>query len=193
MYFRRIRKGMTPVETLNRRLADALGSIGCHLPRFCWKRSTELFWYYRDNAHSDFQRQCWADRIGVCWLLCQWRVPTGCDVSTGTQYELTEQMWFRMFRGSIPFPARGEYVAHPETQVPRGHEPTAELTQNYIWALDKQMQATYREKLTECKADLDAHHDAHWKRQYDEMADDWPAFGNAAPGTRGGFLSFGGI
>ena len=184
---------MTPIDLLNRRLGEALGLIGGTHPRFCWKRSTELFWYFRENSTENFQRQCWADRIGPCWLLCQWMVPSGFDVSTGTKYPLTEENWFRMFRGQLPFPSRGEYTAHAETKLAPGQEPTTEMNQNYIWALDRQMSTSIREQLGDLQQDLDQHHAKYRENQYDEMMEEAPAFGNYAPGTRGGFLSFGGI
>ncbi len=184
---------MTPVAVLNRRLYDSLGSIGGSRPRFCWMKSTELFWYFRENALENFQRQCWADRIGGVWVMAQWQVPTGFDAQTGQNYPLTEENWYRMFRGTIPYPARGEYVAHPETQLAPGQEPTDELTANYIWALDKQMSSTFRGQLRGLKTDLDEHQNAFLENQHDMMLNEAPAFGNYAPGTRGGFLSFGGV
>src|SRR3954470_17968219 len=112
---------MTAIEHLNQRLADGLGlSPGSTYGRFAWKFSTELSWYFREGIHENFQRQNWADRIGRVWLMCERRLPTGCDVTTGHQYPLSESQWWQMFHGSIPYPRRGEYTPYPETRLRPG-------------------------------------------------------------------------
>lgn len=181
---------MTLIDQLNRRLADGLGlAAGSTFPRFAWKFSTDLNWYYREGMHENFQVQNWADRIGRVWLLCEWRVPTGFDVMSGHQYPLSESQWWQMFRGSLPFPKRGEYSPYPETQLKPGQMPTAELTANYIWAIDKQMSADYQKQLSQCSDELHQDHEEFRENQLDEWMDAAPAFGNYDPGKRGGYLS----
>lgn len=181
---------MTAVDLLNRRLGEGLGfALSGTLPRFSWKFSTEVFWYFREGVHENFQRQCWADRIGRVWLLCEWRLPTGFDASTGQQYPLNESHWWQMFKGAIPYPKGGSYNPYPETQLKPGELPTAERTQNYIWAIDKQMSGDYQEHLMECRDDLQQDHDTFRDNQIDEWMDAAPAFGNYDPGKRGGYLS----
>lgn len=185
---------MTPVSVLNNRLADALGRVKSGtLPRFAWIFSTELRWYYRDELSESFQPVCLADRIGRVWMMCEWRVPRGFDARAGYEYELKPEHWFQMFRGSVPFPAGGEYAPYEETQLAPGQVPTAELTQNYIWAIDKQMSPGYEGHLIARRADLEENRRQFDEAQLDEWLDAAPAFGNYDPGKRGGFLSFGGV
>src|SRR4051812_20913731 len=126
---------MTRIEILNRRLADALGYVGGTNPRFKWELSTNCFYYMRDHVGQSFTRYCWADRLGKVWLLCSWNVPSSYDPQSRRTRILTEQDWWQSFKGMIAFPKNGEYVAHGETALPPGREPTAHHTAYYIRTL----------------------------------------------------------
>jgi hypothetical protein len=153
------------IDALNRRFAEALGFVqGTSQSRFKWALSTECFYYLRNHAGESFTRYCWADRVGRVWLLTQWQVPTVFDPDTGVQRPLTEADWWKSFNGTIPFPKRGEYIAHAETALAPGHEPTAEHTAYYIQALDRQMSTTYDQQMQDSLVDLKS---IERKRNYD--------------------------
>ena len=185
---------MSHIELLNQRLGEALGFVNrTKNPRFKWVLSTECFWYHRNHLMENFERRCWADRLGKVWLIAQWGVPKCYDPATRQTRILTESDWWQSFKGQLPFPKNGEYSAHAETQQPPGMEPTDELNQNYIWALGKQMNTDYEEALADGHLEMAldrAAHDARWMEQANEVT---PAFGNWNSGNRGGNISFGGI
>lgn len=185
---------MTAVSLLNRRLGESLGfAKSGTMPRFAWVFSTELQWYIRDSVMESYNFRCWADRIGRVWVLCEWRTPRGFDARTNTEYDLTREQWWGMFKGSMPYPEGGQYTPYAETALEPGREPTAELTANYIWALDHQMSANYQTHLAVGRAQVDEQRRAFDEKQQEEWMDMAPAFGNYDPGKRGGFLSFGGL
>jgi hypothetical protein len=142
------------IEALNRRFADALGYVGGTHPRWKWALSTECHYYIRDHAASSFKQYCWADRIGRRWLLCQWSVPTCYDPASNSTRELTESDWWVSFNGTVPFPKNGEYIAHAETALPPGREPTPEHTAYYIMTLDQQMSTSFWKQLDDQNLDL---------------------------------------
>jgi hypothetical protein len=145
---------LTHIEALNKRFEDALGYVGGTHPRWKWQLSTACFYYIRDSYLSNYKQYCWADRIGRRWVLCQWSVPTAFDPSTNQTRVLTEADWWVSFNGTMPFPKNGEYIAHAETALPPGREPTAEHTAYYIRTLDEQMSTSYDRQLDGINLDL---------------------------------------
>lgn len=127
------------IEILNRRLGDALGRPNGTDPRFAWKESQDLFFYARRHELEEYTKFSWAQRIGKCWVLCQWRPPE--TTIHGVTIPLTADSWHTMFKGRRPFPAKGEYKVHSETKLAPGAVPTAEWTQFYIKTLGQQMEA----------------------------------------------------
>lgn len=104
----------------------------------------------------------------------------------------------------VPFIREAGYSPRFETALEPGQMPTAAITQNYIWALGKMLAesaecdprsienfmatGTYTAERNERREDHEFEELA--LSQYDDSTG---AFGNCAPGTRGGFLSFGGV
>lgn len=176
---------MTPLAVLNRRLADSLGWVGCSSPRYQWRPTWECFYYFRPPTSLSVTRYCWAERCGRGYVLCRWSLPEVFDGQSSKV--LTEAQWKEMFGGTIPYPGRGEYKALPETFT---REVTADLNQNYIWAIDRQQSATYAEKLDEINLEhaLDR---AQWRSDFEDASLDMaPAFGQAKSGSRDGHVSF---
>lgn len=184
---------MTRIDELNRRLGEGLGLVpGTSMPRFKWALSTDCFWYHREHLLANFERRCWADRLGKVWMLVQWQMPTYFDPSSKTSRVLTEADWWQSFNGLVPYPAKGEYKAHPETQLRPELEPTADITQQYIKGLDLQMSTNYEQAVADGHLEMAldrARRDDAFMRQADDLT---PAFGNWGSGTRGGNVSFGG-
>lgn len=176
---------MTHIDRLNRRLGEALGYVGTN-PRFAWKWSPDVQYYYRSNLATSFERQCWADHVGPVWILCQFRPP-----------EISQADWWASFRGEFPYPHGGMYYAHPEVAMPRGMEPDAEETARVIYALRQQMGKGHALHLSEINERLEQGRIAN-KKEFMDMADDsFPAFWRNGqghePGTRGAHVSIGGV
>jgi hypothetical protein len=160
---------MTFIDQLNRRLGDSLGYIRSGTePRFSWRWAPDLPY--------------WASRLGKVWVLCQWQKPG-----------MTEQQWQRQFGGRFPYPVNGMHHAQPETALAPGRLPTAELTQNYIWALDRQMSTSLTQQLCDVHNEVADDQERDYVEWVDKVQDSAPAFGNFDPGNRGGHVSYGGM
>ena len=160
---------MTHIEQLNRKLGDALGYVRSGTePRFCWRWAPTLPY--------------WQARLGKVWVLCQWQRPN-----------LTEAQWLKEFHGRYPYPASGMHHAQPETALPPGLAPNEALTQNYIWALDRQMSTSLVQQLCDVQNEVEADKDRDYVEWVDRVQNDNPAFSNFDPGARGGHVSYGGI
>jgi hypothetical protein len=184
------------IELMNRRLREALGSIG-GVPRFAWQYSPEVFYYTRRPTALEFTHHCWAERIGKVWMLCQWRVPTAFDPETGATKLITEAEWWAAYHGQLPYPAKGMYWAQPETALPVGMTPTAENTAGYIWSIRQQMDKDFETHLREGNEEM-AQDRLDTEKEFMAAADDWFPFGwkngqAHEPGTRGAHVSFGGM
>lgn len=186
---------MTPIEQLNRRLAEGLGTIGGQ-PRFAWRLASDLFYYFRPETALTFQRHCWADQLGKVWMLCQWNEPKWID-HNGQTHKITPEAWFSAFRGEFPYPSRGNYNAHPETARTNGTPPTEEGTAFYISTLREQIEKDFATQLTESEGRQEQIKFETEKEFMTAAEEDFPAFWkNGAghePGTRGAHVSFGGV
>ncbi len=191
---------MTAVDILNRRLGESLGRV-CSgtLPRFAWKYAPEQPYFVYDRDDRTLLKKTWADApapdggtLGKVWLLAEWRVNNVID--------------HHGFSDAIRIPSvhAAAYAPYFETALAPGREPTAELTANYVHALDHQLRNSaehndnsFNDYMTEERYTRDRNERLDrnaWQEtaaaQYDEHTG---AFGNCSPGTAGGFLSFGGI
>ncbi len=153
------------IELLNRRLGVGLGCANGTTPRFAWIWAPESFYFYRQHVGAGWVRQCWADRIGKVWMLGQWRPPA-----------VPENAWWGMFHGEFPYPRKGMYYAHPETAIPHGQEPTAEMTDWYIRTLDAQISKDYAEHLEETNAGIERDKQAADSQWVDMVQNENPAF-----------------
>lgn len=166
---------MTNIEVLNARLGERLG-YRFGQPRFAWKYAPELYYFWRPNYLTGYVRQCWAERIGRVWVLCQIRRP-----------EMSRQQWWDSFHGQFPYPERGAmYYAHPETALAPGQEPTGEITEGHIWALDRQISKSLETHVRECTNTANQAQQAD-ADEWDEYIADWnPAFDNWNSGKKSG-------
>lgn len=128
------------IVRLNRLLAS-LGRVrGGTLPRFQWAWAPDLPY--------------WSTRLDPQWVLTQWERP-----------HFTEDEWQSQFAGRYPYPANGMYHALIESALPIGREPDEALTQNYVWALDRQMSMTFADQLCSVNNDMERQqerHDQEW-------------------------------
>lgn len=131
------------VDILNRLLGERLGYANGVTPRFAWMWSPDVQYYYRPHVAASWQRCSWADRLGRCWLLCQWRAPG-----------MPERDWWASFRGEFPYPRKGMYYAHPETALSAGMMPSREMTAWYIRSLDAQIGKSYDQHLQEIQTGI---------------------------------------
>lgn len=132
------------VERLNRRLGESLGMVRSGtLPRFCWAWAPDIPY--------------WSTRLGPVWVLTQWQKPG-----------MTEQDWHKHFEGRYPYPSNGMHHALPESALAPGILPTEKLTQNYIWALDRQMSTTFAKELSSVNDDM--------ARQEQQRDDEWTEY-----------------
>jgi hypothetical protein len=73
------------------------------------------------------------------------------------------------------------------------HVPTLELTQNYIWALDKQLSTSFISQLCASENAVKDEREQDYVEWVDQVQDSNPAFSNFEPGKRGGHVSYGGV
>lgn len=190
---------MTFIDLLNRRLGESLGRVcGGTLPRFTWKYSPAMPYFVYDTDNRTLLRKCWADapapdggHLGKVWVMAGWRsydTFDHCGFGDGLR---------------IPSVHAAGYSPYFETALAPGQEPTEEITANYIWALDQQLQRSvehdkkaFETYMAEEKYSADRNetrNKTNWREsvagQYDEHVG---AFGNCEPGKRDGYLSFGG-
>lgn len=195
---------MDQVYILNDRFGMALGRPNGADPRFAWKLTKDLHYYYRDNPSEDWQRRSWADRVGNCWVLAEWRPP---EVNIyGITQEITREQWFTMFGWSRPYPQGGEYKPYTETALPR--IPNEQDTAFYIKTITKQLsdsEAANKDQLMgrkdaiteQCERDAQAVVDRYETEFMESVADwqpiSWRLNEPYNPGDQDGPVSFGGI
>lgn len=185
---------MNHIDRLNRRLGEALGLIA-NQPRFSWRWAPDLAYLTRTHLGESWTPNNWADRLGKVWVLTELRRPLG--MIGDTVVPITEDDWWRVFRGTKPFEKLTPYV-FTETALIPGLDPSEEKTAFYIASLREQIEKSVarleQEGLQELAKDREDNH-----REFMDCADDsFPAFwstngGAHTPGTRGGHVSFGGI
>lgn len=184
---------LSHIETLNRRLGERLGLVcGGTLPRFAWKYAPDLPRFMYDTDNRTLLKRTWADApapdgncIGKVWFLAEHRPSKAID----------HHGYSAAIR--VPFIKEADYAPYLETALAPGMLPTAALTQNYIFAIDHQMQSSFENYMAEEKytADRNKRREAEaWRETVRAGFDQHTgAMGNCIPGTAGGFLSFGGV
>jgi alkanesulfonate monooxygenase SsuD/methylene tetrahydromethanopterin reductase-like flavin-dependent oxidoreductase (luciferase family) len=159
---------------LNHWFGQKLGFADATHPRFMWAWAPDLF-FLRDMAQvkgsalgsQGPEKICWASRVGRVWMLAQWRPPDRYG------------------------PAR--YHGHAETALAFGVTPTLELTQQLAWVLDQQITTSYENHLKKINQGLEEQKESEYSDWVDYVQNFNPAFGNFAPGARGGHVSFPGV
>ena len=150
---------MTSVDILNRRFAERLGRPNGTDPRFKWAWTPDLPCYRQING--EIARTSWASRIGPCWVLCEWKMPT-----------LTREQWAREFGASYPYPANGRYIPFPEVSLPRGMAPNDEQTEFYCRTLRTQLEMSWQEQLD--RSEIEAqYYRKEADARFDECVADW--------------------
>lgn len=147
-----------------------------------------------------FQRRCWADRLGVRWIIVKWQHWTEDEWSAqfGTRKQANpskdpaaagtatdEPSW----TATVPYPRHGEWLPIENWKLEEDEEPTPDLTQKFIWALKRDREMTI-EKWVE--QDEWQHKDNRrlWKSEWRSRIDDaMTAFGRI-PGSHGGQTEF---
>lgn len=175
------------IEIYNRRLAAGLGSLhGKPWFQWVWAPDQEYFLRAPGHQHESYTRFSWGDRIGKVWVLAEWGPPP-----------MTREAWSASLGGQFPYPEHGRSIVHPETALPPGQRPDADVTQFYIARIDQQASTSYENALRAINAGIEAEDNAV-RREFMDYADDWfPAYwsskgGAHTPGARGGHVSFGG-
>lgn len=180
------------IDQLNRRLGEELGFIS-EQPRFAWRWAPELRYYSRAQNASHWTEHNWADMLGNVWVLTSLRPPVG--VLGATEVPITEQDWYRTFRGTRPFPGKLTPYVFAETALIPGLEPSAERTAFYIDSLKEQMSKSVARLEQEGLAAIALSRDENKQAFFDEAAE-WFPFGWGSktgahiPGTRGGAVAF---
>jgi len=166
---------MEQIKQLNRRLAEALGYVG-EEPRFAWKLSTEVFYFWRKGQTLIEERVCWADRLAEnrkmrhpmkVWMLCQRR-----------KNHMSREQWWASFGFQFPYPEI-QYYAHPETMLDQGELPDGETTTAHIHAIKhRHLEKTESQHAIECRDAAVARQEADRAVWHEQVADWEPAFQN---------------
>lgn len=174
------------IDSLNRLLRDYLGGK-LDLPLYKWmhSRDRDLFCPMGrldstdPKASYEMVPQVWDER----WTLAMWQAPP------------SRLEWEAQFKGQVPYPAQGYYVAVDtacDWILEQGYEPNERITQ-YVINLRRKELAMKEQGI------LESFQNATQRRakEKEAAADDfltnkWTAFSNV-PGKRGGHVSFGGI
>lgn len=172
---------MTIIDNLNRRMGEHLGFPNGNDPAYKWMEARDLQYYFRNEAHEDWQRRSWADRLGNVWLLCRWTPPI--VYMMGVPCELTRLQWSEMFGWSRPFPEKGEYKPLAETALKPGVIPDGRMTDFYICSIQRQLEQVERahkaelagrkdETTESCEREAQANMDG-WEKQFMDSVADW--------------------
>ena len=165
------------IKRLNSLLADNAGRNPHGDPTFKWIHSRELLYPEQTGVDTfEYAPQIDGDR----WVLARWVAPP------------SKAQWDAQFRGALPYPQRGEYVATDLALKP-GMEPTEWVTQEALGMLQRARALNYRGHLRNLQ-EMHERSEKDRRRVISDCIDDAiTAFKNPFPGRRGGFLSFGGI
>jgi len=192
---------LTHIDILNRRLAESLGRV-CSgtFPRYKWFYAPSMPHFVYDSDDRTLLKRCWADApgpdgnpIGRVWVLAEWRRSRAFD-----HHGFGEGM-------RVPFVREFDYAPYFETAIAPGQLPTAELNQNYIFALDFQLSRSAEIRgdhsmdgwLAEERYTADRNgkiaRNEHIESSAAEYDKHTGAFGNLQPGQIDGWMSWGGI
>ncbi len=183
------------IDQFNRRLGESLGLVcGGSLPRFAWKWAPDQPFFVYDRDNRTLIRKTWADApapgggtLGKVWVLAQWR-----------QNKTNDNFGHN---GAIRVAVAQDAGYTPHLETATSAIPTPELNQNYIWALDRQLQASvehdtrsFDNYMGEERYSMERNRAVdkrdwleHARTGYDGQIG---AFGNTQPGQRGGYMSF---
>lgn len=191
------------IAQLNKRFGDEFGYTPTGHPKFKWVQTSEMF-YHLDNRSkvsqvaelvggplvqstggifmpvgSGFERKCWADLHGNCWMLAMWHPPISCSE------------WLAKYGLDFPWPKDGEYHLVENVKLGAGEVPTEDLTQQATWAIYKHMERTFEQHKQLAEEATAKTMKEKTNRIEDEAEDLMTAFLNV-PGKKG-HVSFGGI
>jgi hypothetical protein len=186
------------LRAVNRPFGPALGFNALGGPNFKWGRTEELFYYVeREGGFAlrgalyiptpdHWERRCWADRLGRCWVLWmfEWK---------------TEDQWNKEIGLAMPWPSQGMY--RPVFNVTLDRDPTLDDTARAIAAAnawrdrvgradkDASDRVAFAEMLAEDEREEAAYMKSK-KSELDSMLDDAMTAYGKIPGTHGESTEF---
>jgi hypothetical protein len=165
------------IKRLNGFLADNAGRTPHGEPMFKWVFSRELLYPEQTGVDTfEYAPQVDGDR----WVLAKWVAPP------------SRSQWDTQFRGALPYPQRGEYVATDLALKP-GMEPTEWVTHEALGMVQRARALNYKGHLRNLR-EMHDRREKDRRRVIGDCIDDCiTAFNNPFPGRRGGAISFGGI
>jgi hypothetical protein len=129
-----------------------------------------------------YERFCWADRIGLGWVIAQWTMPMKVD-DEGKRVVISEKAWERDFGNKFPYPHKGQFQPIENTLLPNGMEPDEQITRFAIHCAQEQIDAGYLEIYADEQAAVDKELAAQKAEMRDCITDLFPAFDNI-PGKK---------
>ncbi len=186
------------LRALNRRFGQEFGFNPHGQPNFRWARTESMMRYVQTGGdwkptaagvlllQKTFVAKPWAERYGKCWILTKWKY-------------YTEDEWFQITKGSMPYPKLGEW--EPVENVRLGPEyeshspePDLQATLDACAAIKAHRERTERPTfIEEDEAELLAEYKqitkTHTRPYHDQIDDMVPAFGKE-PGVHSGSTEF---
>ncbi len=176
------------VDKLNEYIRQELGSNPYGAGMYCWEFSNDLMWpafatgnmvekatpsglVFMDREYVQARQTEKQD----CWIVTKWCAPE----------ELPD--WQKTFPGAA-YPARG-YRIPTDWYNAAGVLPRYSDTQKLIWCLREQAKLTKFQLGRELQEEMDERDQARDAAVDTEVEDYVPAFVNATPGKRGGYVS----
>ena len=143
------------LRKLNRIFGEQFGFNPQGNPNFRWMRTEEMYWFvdhgdgWLENkagvlvCERRYDRRCWADRIGKCWILAKW-------VFT------PEAQWIAQHGDKFPWARSGEWNPVENWKLEPGEDPSIDRTLEFCAALRYHRSHSLEDWLKKDEAELKA-------------------------------------
>lgn len=151
-------------------------------------RTSEMF-YFVDHGKAwarneaglmtlerKFERRCWADRLGVRWIIVKWN-------------HWDEGDWIEQFGTKIPFPRHGEWLPIENWKLEEEEDPTLDLTDKFVWALKRDREMNMADWIKRDEEDFARYLKSQKSELSSRVRNAMTAYGRI-PGTHGGQTEF---
>lgn len=179
------------VRRLNAFMGQELGSNRLGGPVYSWAYSEDTFHNFLSETELDIN-----DSRASGLLVCEWQVKTRklCPelhdqwVVVKWSDAGAESDWRRQFGDKLPWPSRG-YFAPTNAHLLPGVLPDMAATLEFIGKMRAERKRKFAEYVNESTDALDREESQQHERLKDMIGEEFTAFGNPKPGSRGGGIS----
>lgn len=147
------------LRRLNRIFGEEFGFNPHGQPNFRWMRTEEMFWFIDHGSGwrrtesglltygHEYERRCWADRIGRCWTVAKWTFTP-------------EDIWVNQHGDRVPWPKHGEWNPIENWKLEANQDPNLEITLEFCAALRFHREHSFEDWVREYDAEWEAYRKA---------------------------------